>query len=113
MSDWNCKMDCHPLRDVLAAGLAPAAPGYRRLTIQPRPGGNLTHARATLRTPYGLAESAWVIEQGKLTLKVIIPPNTTASVTLPGSAETAVEVGSGTYAWSYPYGQAEAPAEPT
>ena len=35
------------------AGLAPAAPGYRRLAIAPHPGGGLTHARARHRTPYG------------------------------------------------------------
>ena len=38
------------------AGLAPAEPGYRRLRVEPRPGGGLTHANARLRTPYGLAE---------------------------------------------------------
>ena len=26
------------------AGLAPAAPGYRRVLVRPRPGGGLTHA---------------------------------------------------------------------
>ena len=35
------------------AGLAPAAPGYRRLLVRPRPGGGLTHARARHDTPYG------------------------------------------------------------
>jgi alpha-L-rhamnosidase len=80
------------------AGLAPAEPGYRRLIIRPRPGGNLTHARATLHTPYGLAESAWTIEDGEFTLKVIIPPNTSASVTLP-EGEAPFEIGSGEYIW--------------
>ncbi|HLG61835.1 MAG TPA: alpha-L-rhamnosidase C-terminal domain-containing protein [Ktedonosporobacter sp.] len=87
----------------VVAGLAPAEPGYRRFTIQPHPGGNLTHARATLYTPYGLAESRWVIAQGEITLNVIIPPNTTASVALPGDGGKAVAIGSGTYSWSYPY----------
>lgn len=87
----------------VVAGLASAEPGYRRLAIQPHPGGNLTAARASLRTPYGLAESAWTIEGGKITLKVIVPPNATASVTLPGSVEKPLEVGSGTYTWSYVY----------
>lgn len=89
------------------AGLAPASPGYRRLAIHPHPGGDLTHARATLRTPYGLAESGWVREGEQITLKVIVPPNTTASVTLPGRNEISKEVGSGTHTWSYFY-----PGEP-
>ncbi|MEI7845576.1 MAG: alpha-L-rhamnosidase C-terminal domain-containing protein [Chloroflexota bacterium] len=54
-------------------------------------------------TPYGLAECAWKIEQGTLTLDVIIPPNTTALVSLPGSDSPAVEVGSGDWHWSFPY----------
>ncbi len=35
------------------AGLAPAEPGYRRIRFAPQPGGGLTHASATQRTPYG------------------------------------------------------------
>jgi alpha-L-rhamnosidase len=83
-------------------GLTPIEPGYRRMEIRPRPGGGLTHAYARHITPYGLAESSWKIENGKFDLNVIIPPNTTAFVTLPGS-QAAIEVGSGTWHWSAPY----------
>lgn len=85
------------------AGLAPAAPGYRRLAIQPRPGGGLTYARAQHGTPYGFAESNWTIQDGQIEVVAVIPPNTTASVTLPGSSAAPIEIGSGTYRWSYPY----------
>jgi alpha-L-rhamnosidase len=85
------------------AGLAPAAPGYHRLAIQPHPGGGLTHAHARLRTPYGLAGCGWTIKDGQIEVTAVIPPNTTASVTLPGSDEPAIEVGAGTYRWTYPY----------
>jgi alpha-L-rhamnosidase len=84
-------------------GLAPAAPGYRHLDIRPRPGGGLTSARARYITPYGLAESAWTIEVGQIEVVVVVPPNAMASVTLPGSEATPIEVGSGTHRWSYPY----------
>ena len=60
------------------AGLAPAAPGYRRLEIAPHPGGGLTHARARHLTPYGPAECAWRIADGAITVEVMVPPNTTA-----------------------------------
>lgn len=83
------------------AGLAPAAPGYRQLAIQPHLLSNLIHARATLRTPYGLAESGWALDGEKITLKVIVPPNTTARVTLPGCHEMPHEVGAGTHVWTY------------
>jgi len=81
-------------------GLAPAEPGYRRLEIRPRPGGGLTHATARHRTPYGLAESAWRLGGGLLELDVVIPPNCTALVTLPGSELDPVEVGSGRRHWT-------------
>jgi len=84
-------------------GLAPAEPGYHRLDVRPRPGGSLTHARARHRTPYGLAECAWRIADGEITVEVVVPPNATARVALPGSDVEPVEVGSGSYRWSYPY----------
>lgn len=80
----------------VVAGLAPASPGYRSLSIEPRPGGGLTGASATLRTPYGVASSAWVLEDGHLTADVVVPVGATARVRLP-DWNTAVEVGSGTH----------------
>jgi alpha-L-rhamnosidase len=84
-------------------GLAPAAPGYRQLDVRPRPGGGLTRARAQHITPYGLAECAWTIEGGQTEVVVVVPPNATASITLPGDDAKPINVGSGTHRWSYPY----------
>ncbi|TYB71091.1 Bacterial alpha-L-rhamnosidase [Nonomuraea sp. PA05] len=75
------------------AGLAPAEPGYRKLLVRPRPGGGLTHARATHLTPYGEAEVAWRLDGERLSVTVRVPHNTTAVVDLPG--EPAVEAGPG------------------
>lgn len=85
------------------AGLAPAAPGYRRLEIRPVPGGDLTAAAARHRTPYGMAACAWQIDAGQFTLDVEIPANTAATIYLPGKASAPLEVGSGRYRWTYPY----------
>ncbi|MCX6030702.1 MAG: glycoside hydrolase family 78 protein [Chloroflexi bacterium] len=85
------------------AGLAPAAPGYRRIMIRPSPGGGLTWACARHRTPYGLAECSWRIEDGSMTVEVEIPPNTSAEVYLPGQSGDPLPVGSGRYRWSYLY----------
>ncbi len=84
-------------------GLAPAAPGYRRLAIRPRPGGNLTHAQVQHRTPYGMAACKWRIEGKHIEVEVLVPPNTTAMVDLPGSDSDPLEVGSGAHCWRYPY----------
>jgi alpha-L-rhamnosidase len=84
-------------------GLAPSTPGYRQLAVQPHPGGSLTSARARHITPYGVAECAWAIQEGNIEVVVVLPPNTTAHVTLPGSDGIPLEVGSGTHRWVYPY----------
>ncbi|MFL5658220.1 MAG: family 78 glycoside hydrolase catalytic domain [Ktedonobacteraceae bacterium] len=84
-------------------GLAPAAPGYRHLDIRPYPGGGLTYARSRHRTAYGMAESSWTIKEGQIEVEVVVPPNATASVTLPGGNAPPIEVGAGTHRWSYPY----------
>jgi alpha-L-rhamnosidase len=67
-------------------GLAPAAPGYRELRVEPRPGGGLTWARTSHLTPYGLAEVSWRRADGTLTVDVTVPAGTTATVVLPGAA---------------------------
>jgi alpha-L-rhamnosidase len=89
------------------AGLAPAAPGYRRIDIRPRPGGGLTSARASHRTPYGLAEVAWSLADGQIAVDAVVPANTTARVMLPGAEGAPIEVGPGAHHWRQPY---QAPA---
>ena len=92
-------------------GLAPAAPGHRRIRIAPvvdRAEGGLTWATSRHRTPYGMAESAWRLRGDTFELSAIVPPNTTATVVPPNGAGEPVEVGSGTHHWSY-----ELPAEDT
>ncbi len=76
------------------AGLAPAAPGYRRLRIAPRPGGGLSHAEAELHTPYGPARVAWRLVGEVLSVRATVPPNTTAEIDLPGLR---TQVGSGSH----------------
>ncbi|MGD6741150.1 family 78 glycoside hydrolase catalytic domain [Streptomyces sp. BH106] len=83
------------------AGLAPAAPGYRRLLIRPRPGGGLTWARAEHDTPYGRAETGWEVTGATLRVDVLVPPQVTAVVDLPGMAD--VEVGPGRHAFHTPW----------
>lgn len=84
-------------------GLAAAAPGYRRLSIRPLPRGGLTSASARHRTPYGMAACTWELADGQMALEVVVPPNTMASVTLPGSDGVPIEVGAGTHRWAYAY----------
>ena len=82
------------LRPCDGADLAPGNVGYRRFTVAPQPGGGLTRAEATLETPYGLAASAWRIdEDGRFELTVTVPPGTSAEVRMPDGREFEATVG--------------------
>jgi alpha-L-rhamnosidase len=92
-------------------GVAPASPGYRTVLIAPRPGGSLTSATADLTTSYGQTRSEWSRSGSALTLKVIVPPNATATVRVPASSVsapaeavslggTSYALGSGTYTFT-------------
>jgi alpha-L-rhamnosidase len=85
----------------VVGGLSPAEPGYRRIEFHPLIGGGLTHARVRHRTPYGLAECAWRIEEGRIQVEVTVPPNCTAHVSLPRTGSAPIDVGAGTHRWSY------------
>lgn len=80
------------------AGLAPAAPGYRRIQFAPRPGGTITSAGATHESPYGTISIDWTVAAGTMETTLAVPFGTTASVTLPGQA--AFDVGPGTHVFT-------------
>ncbi|WP_426226514.1 glycoside hydrolase family 78 protein [Pseudarthrobacter sp. DSP2-3-2b1] len=88
------------------AGLAPAEPGYRKLLVRPRPGGNLDWAEARHETPYGVASVRWELAGQDFTLDVTVPAGSTATVTLPDGSD-AVEVASGTHSFSCAFRPAE------
>ena len=73
-------------RVVAGIDVDPQAPGYKHILLHPQPGGPLTYARARLESMYGLVVSDWRIEKGRFRWDIVVPPNTTASVTLPGEA---------------------------
>ncbi len=83
VADWLHKV---------VAGIDALEPGYSRIRIAPQPGGGLTSAKASLRTPHGVVSSAWQLEGSELTVEVTVPDGTTAEVSLPGRpAETVTE----------------------
>jgi alpha-L-rhamnosidase len=82
-------------------GIAPDAPGYRRLRYAPVVGGELTWASCSLRTPYGRAACAWSVDDAVVTMEVEVPPNTTATVVLPLTDDEPIAVGSGAHRWHY------------
>ncbi|EOR28224.1 alpha-L-rhamnosidase [Clostridium sartagoforme AAU1] len=57
--------------------------GYKTFVIAPRPGGTLTSASAKYISLYGEIKSSWEINNNKFSMKVQIPPNTSAKIILP------------------------------
>lgn len=86
----------------VVGGLSTASPGSQELRIAPMPGGGLTRASSRLDTPYGTASCEWTLEDGMLTLAAVVPPNTTATVQVPGADDVAT-VGAGTHHWTVPF----------
>ncbi|MBP2327053.1 alpha-L-rhamnosidase [Kibdelosporangium banguiense] len=84
----------------VVAGLSPAAPGYRHITIKPVPHHALTHAAAQHHTPYGEAASSWRREDGQLVIEAVIPPGVTATVHLPGTSP--FDIRHGRHSWTVP-----------
>lgn len=64
-------------------GLAPAADGYRRVLVAPRPPDAITSAETSLLTTYGTVAVAWRSERNGLAVDVSLPPGITAEVRLP------------------------------
>jgi alpha-L-rhamnosidase len=58
-------------------------PGYHHIRIEPHPGGGLYYAAADLQTGYGRVGSHWSLSDDSLTIDVVIPANTTATIYIP------------------------------
>ncbi|KAI1146171.1 extracellular glycosyl hydrolase family 78 protein [Nemania diffusa] len=78
-------------------GLAPAEPGWRTVRVAPVPGGGLTEARGSFQSPYGVVSTDWRVGDEGFVLKLVVPPNARAEVTIPGADDQVLDVGSGTH----------------
>jgi alpha-L-rhamnosidase len=66
----------------------PEQPGFKHVLIRPYAAGDLSSVKASHKSMYGTIASAWKRDARMFTLNVTIPPNTTATVWVPGKAET-------------------------
>ncbi|MEN8913771.1 MAG: glycoside hydrolase family 78 protein [Polaribacter sp.] len=74
------------------AGIKPVKVGYKEIEIAPIPGGPLTSAAATYNSPYGKVSSSWKIVDKQFNLDIIVPPNTTAKVSVPGNTQENIQL---------------------
>ncbi len=63
------------------------APGWRHFFVNPVPGGGLRRAKVEYHSVRGLIRSEWRLEEGRFTLEVTVPPNTSADVRMPGGGK--------------------------
>ncbi|RYG58798.1 hypothetical protein EON80_26530, partial [bacterium] len=75
------------------AGIKPAAPGFKEITIKPYVLGDLTFANGTYDSAQGRIVSDWKLTNGALQFNVTIPANTTATVYVPRVGSKAVTEG--------------------
>ena len=86
----------------VVGGLAPAAPGYASIRVEPRPGGGLTSAATCKETRYGRASVSWRDDGDERVVEVVVPESVDADVVLPDHPDGLVaRVGSGTHRWTY------------
>jgi alpha-L-rhamnosidase len=73
-------------------GISELAPGFRRILLRPQPHEKLTHAAATLESPYGRITSKWKRTRATFTWIVEVPPNTQATAVPPGVSLDTVKI---------------------
>jgi alpha-L-rhamnosidase len=84
-------------------GIHNAGDAYRRIRLAPQPGGKLTWAKTRFDSIHGPIESNWRVADGRLTLEIAIPANTSATVVVPGEKGAPREVGPGRHTFSAAY----------
>ena len=110
------------VEDLAGLRADPARPGFAHFVVRPLPLGDLTSAAATRVNLHGTIRTGWTKADGRLTLTIEVPANTTATVYVPAVGDvtesghpaadadgvkfvrrdggsTVYEVGSGSYAF--------------
>ncbi|MCM1124294.1 MAG: glycoside hydrolase family 78 protein [Eubacterium sp.] len=82
------------------AGIRAMEAGYKKIRIQPMLTKGMTEVSASYESVYGTIRSAWSCRDGKITVDIRIPANTTAVVCLPEKEEE-FTIGSGSYHYEY------------
>lgn len=76
------------------AGVSLLEPGWKRVLVKPLPGGTVTSAEVKYETAFGELECRWALHGDLFQLSLVVPPNSSADVVLPGS-DAVKRVGSG------------------
>lgn len=75
------------------AGIEPICGGYQKFRVAPKPGGEITFASASIRTPYGKAAVDWKTEDNIFYIHVIVPVSAFCQLELPNGEEKELKSG--------------------
>jgi alpha-L-rhamnosidase len=64
-------------------GISPLAPGYERVLIAPRPGGGISWANSSLKTPHGRISVEWSLDGSEVVVKASVPEGVSGVLQLP------------------------------
>ena len=112
----------------MIGGIQAESAGFKKIRIAPVVGHGITWANVSYGSIYGKITSNWKLDQGKLSMTVVVPPNTIATIRIPTTSSNQVqesgrpvskmegikvlrseadalllEVGSGSYQFSAPF----------
>ena len=64
--------------------------GFKNIEIRPQPAGDVTAAKATYHSAYGIIGSDWRKQKDMFELNVEIPPNTNATIFIPATSNQSI-----------------------
>jgi alpha-L-rhamnosidase len=73
-------------------GIAPKAPGYRRVSFAPRPHAQVTSSKTALETGYGRIAIEWSLVEGSLVGLLEVPFGVTAALDLLSNADSMLSI---------------------
>ena len=71
----------------------PLGPGYQHFFVSPKIGGNISSAKTEYDSVRGKIVCEWKVEGSFVSLRVVIPPNTTATVLVPAAEGSVITEG--------------------
>lgn len=95
---WGARSLNHPMQGgfdawfyqgILGINPDPMRPGFQHIILRPQMTDQLQWARGSYNGPYGQVVSDWRHENGIFVWRIVIPPNSSASVYIPGELQAA------------------------
>jgi alpha-L-rhamnosidase len=76
--------------DLAGIQLDPQSPGFKHFFIHPNVVGDLTEVNCSYNSVHGKIVSEWKLAKNSITMHVVVPPNTTATIDVPAANNNSV-----------------------